>query len=810
MNSLTLFPAMPPRPPHDQQSTPPTTPQPSPATPGTPDPAPNRAATTGTPAARWPGARWIGSLNLRDLDEGTQVALTGSADFRRARLLIRDGASVRGYVDVAIRDTHLDRGELDRQLALLPHPDDTDPLAEPASAGIGRASLPSVTVVVCTRDRATLLRDALRSILASDHPDFTVIVVDNAPATTATRDLVRQEFHDPRLRLIGEPEPGLSRARNTGLRHATGTIVAFTDDDVVVDAGWLRQIAATFAGDAEVACVSGPVPTGELTTPVHAYFDARVSWSRNLRLRRFSMARPPRDLPLFPFSPAAFGTGANFALRRSAALALGGFDPALGVGTRTGGGEDIDMFTRVILAGHTLVLQPAAIVWHRHRGDLAALEAQARGYGTGLGAWLSKVARDPATARRALALAPRAAAQLLRLGQTTPRAAGRSVPRGRHGQTADGEGTAAARRVSPAAGLESTLGRELGRVRRVELRSLLRGPFLYAAERRSAGARRAAPSLRQALGAAEAGLRRPESRPGLACVVLAHTDPVQVRRLVDALDPFPVFLHVDVRTPDPVYQAMTRHLPERCVPLTRVRTGWARWENVAAEIEGYRAALAVSDASHIGLLSGTDYPLAGADEIRELFARNLGRSFAHIDTLPHPRWGQDHGFARLRYRHWVVGKHMLRLPIPRHLPAGVVFAGGSQMKILCREDAQAIVAAYDENPGLGRFWRRSWIPDETFIPSLLCTPRFVPGWATSHVPASLWWIDWGDTQRKSPSWLGPGDAGRVLSRRLYAGQPIPSLMARKFSTAASTALLDTIDRELLGRRHDSLAQKEMA
>src|SRR5687767_1821551 len=91
------------------------------------------------------------------------------------------------------------------------------------------------------------------------------------------------------------------------------------------------------------------------------------------------MADPPADPPTFPFCVGAFGTGANFALDRRTALALGAFDPALGVGTRTGGGEDIDMFTRVIREGHSLVVQPSAIVWHRHRAEPEDLIVRAPG-----------------------------------------------------------------------------------------------------------------------------------------------------------------------------------------------------------------------------------------------------------------------------------------------------------------------------------------------------------------------------------------------------------------------------------------------
>ncbi|WP_210411335.1 glycosyltransferase family 2 protein [Pseudarthrobacter sp. NIBRBAC000502771] len=341
----------------------------------------------------WPGARWIGSVDLEDLAQCSRFELENHHGYERARLLVRAAGAVRGFVDVPSPAGIVDRTDFEDALASL----------SPVPSFPPAVTNPLITVVVCTRDRTQQLRSALLTILALDYAHFDVVVVDNAPATHDTEELVRREFRDQRVRLVSEPVPGLSHARNTGLRHSSGEIVAFTDDDVVVDRSWLREIAAAFDAVPAAACVTGLVPAGELRTPTQGYFDSKVSWSRSLVPQVFSLANPPVALPKFPFSPGAFGTGANFALRRQPALRLGGFDPALGVGTPTGGGEDIDMFTRVLLEGHALVVQPAAIVWHRHRDGLEDLRIQARGYGNGLGAWMTKVMIDPRTARLALA-----------------------------------------------------------------------------------------------------------------------------------------------------------------------------------------------------------------------------------------------------------------------------------------------------------------------------------------------------------------------------------------------------------------------
>lgn len=296
-----------------------------------------------------------------------------------------------------------------------------------------------------------------------------------------------------------------------------------------------------------------------------------------------------------------------------------------------------------------------------------------------------------------------------------------------------------------------------------------------------------------------------DAAPELACVVLAHADPEHVHRLVEALDPFPVYLHVDARTTDEVFEAMTADLPARVTVLARRATAWATWGAVEAEIEGYRAALADDGVTHVALLSGADYPTASIAEIRALLREHRADSFSVSERLPYDKWGRTGGFDRLRYRHWAWGKRMLRLPVPRRLPRDVVFAGGPSSKILAVEHARAVVATYDEHPELVRFWRRTWSSDETFVNSVLNTPRFVPGWQEHHVgDVFLWWIDWGGPRKKSPPWIDTDALPRVLARRWTPEQVIPWMFARKFSTAASAAALDELDA-VYGLRQGAVA-----
>ncbi|MCG7596543.1 glycosyltransferase family 2 protein [Mycobacterium sp. PSTR-4-N] len=349
-------------------------------------------------APTWDGATWIGEVWVDALgadSDAPRYRLREASGFARACLLIRADGGPLGFVSLDVTDGTVDADRLRAAAAALPHPSAPPALPQPA---------PAITVVICTRDRVSMLQTALDSVRAVDYPDLEIIVVDNAAATDATHRYVAG-LGDARVRVIDEPRPGLSRARNTGLLAAAGDVVAFTDDDVVVDRHWLTAVARGFTRGDAVSCVSGLVPAAELRTPAQAYFDARVGWSTCLRARVFDWAAPPLDIPLFPFAVGHYGTGANFAVDRAAVIRVGGFDEALGAGSPSGGGEDLDMFFRLLRDGGQLVYDPASIVWHRHRASSEGLAAQSRTYGVGLGAWIAKIALDPAIAPRAFGTA---------------------------------------------------------------------------------------------------------------------------------------------------------------------------------------------------------------------------------------------------------------------------------------------------------------------------------------------------------------------------------------------------------------------
>ena len=256
---------------------------------------------------------------------------------------------------------------------------------------------PWVTVVIATRDRPDSLFRCLNSLLVQTYGAMNVVVVDNAPSSNATSDLIAGLFAGSgRVRYVREDRPGLAVAHNAGLKQALGDIIAFTDDDVVVEPDWVAAIASEFAQSGEIGCVTGMILPAELQTRAQYWTERHGGFGKGVVRRVFDLRDHRPDDPLFPFNAGTFGSGANMAFSREALLKIGGFNAALGAGTPARGGDDLASFAAVLQAGYKLVYEPRAIVWHYHRRGEAGLRRQAYGYGVGLGAYLtSLVLADP-------------------------------------------------------------------------------------------------------------------------------------------------------------------------------------------------------------------------------------------------------------------------------------------------------------------------------------------------------------------------------------------------------------------------------
>ncbi|RAG80299.1 glycosyltransferase family 2 protein [Streptacidiphilus pinicola] len=391
-----------------------------------PDTTHPEATPNGAHASAAERYRPVRVLELELGGPGTPLRPTGAAavpPFTPALVLVRLHGHPLGLVEVSAADADglrhavLDSagrelaGAIERHLA-------ADGERELAGAGphrclAARTALlrdpPPVSVVIGTHDRPTMLRDCLDSVFRVDYPEFEVIVVDNAPHSEDSAHLVRERYRG-RVRYLREPIPGLSRARNRALAVAGGRIIAFADDDTLVDPAWLAAVAECFALSEAIGCVTGLILAAELETAAQAALARHGDFGKGFVRKQWSLDDPPDD-PLFPFSAGRYGSGANMAVRTDLLRRLGGFELATGPGTHARGGEDLLAFLRVLAGGHALAYEPDAVVWHRNRLTDDALTTQAFGYGAGFSACLAaSVVREPQLAPALLRRLPRGVA----------------------------------------------------------------------------------------------------------------------------------------------------------------------------------------------------------------------------------------------------------------------------------------------------------------------------------------------------------------------------------------------------------------
>jgi hypothetical protein len=309
----------------------------------------------------------------------------------------------------------------------------------------------------------------------------------------------------------------------------------------------------------------------------------------------------------------------------------------------------------------------------------------------------------------------------------------------------------------------------------------------------------------------------------LAAVILAHGDPVQLRRLVAALDDMPIFLHCDAKTAPPMFEAMTRGLPRRVTVCERIPTRLASWSLVRAELTALRQAVARTRAEHIAVLSGSDYPLVSMQALVDELRAWRGRSYFRNVPLPFPGWGgsrgrQDGGLWRLQHRFLTFRDQVvhirgipLRWPVKRRVPPELTLRASSQWKIYARRHAELLLTVVDTRPDLLRFWRTTFIPDESFAASVLGSRAVVGSDALEPCLAQAWFMRWGP-RIEHPRWLTSADFDALADVRhaLPANPDVVTgdhgtdtavaharkLFARKFSAGVDTAVLDRIDREL--------------
>jgi glycosyltransferase involved in cell wall biosynthesis len=219
----------------------------------------------------------------------------------------------------------------------------------------------TITVILCTYNRCQTLAKALQSVAVSEMPTSTVwevLVVDNN-SHDETRQLVEDcaRRHPGRFRYLFEPKAGKSHALNAGICEAHGDVLAFIDDDVIVERNWLRNLTAALDGGAWAGAGGRILPEKDFSPPPWLPLDGPNNLGGILAL--FDLGADPTELDRPPF-------GTNMAFSRKMFEKYGGF--RLDLGPRPGSelrNEDTEFGRRLLAAGEHLRYEPSATVYHR-------------------------------------------------------------------------------------------------------------------------------------------------------------------------------------------------------------------------------------------------------------------------------------------------------------------------------------------------------------------------------------------------------------------------------------------------------------
>lgn len=217
-----------------------------------------------------------------------------------------------------------------------------------------------ISLIIPTHNRSEQLLKALESVVRQTLPATTweCVVVDNRSTDDTAQRFGEFAAAHPgfNLRMVHEPEPGVSYARNRGIAEAQAALVACIDDDERICEGFLAAYADFFETHPRAVVAGGRI--------IAEYVSGRPGWLS--KYTEMPIANP-MDFGdgVRPFPVGRVPGGGNMAFRRATALEYGGFDPSLGrVGRQLIGGEENDFFERLIRGGQTIWYVPGAVMWH--------------------------------------------------------------------------------------------------------------------------------------------------------------------------------------------------------------------------------------------------------------------------------------------------------------------------------------------------------------------------------------------------------------------------------------------------------------
>lgn len=216
---------------------------------------------------------------------------------------------------------------------------------------------PLVSIVICSHNRSVDVSECLEALMPQIGAEAEVILVDSASDPKNEAEMVKLAMLYPAVNLTRVDQPGLSLARNRGVHLAAGDWVVFLDDDAVPFPDWLEKLLATVTAASPTQAVIGG--------GIYPRWPANMNGEHLGKRWKMFLSLAEADRP-GSVTEGYTVNGANYAIRRSVLLDIGGFSEKLGrVGDSLISGDDCLVTSRVLDAGLGATFDPAFKVYHK-------------------------------------------------------------------------------------------------------------------------------------------------------------------------------------------------------------------------------------------------------------------------------------------------------------------------------------------------------------------------------------------------------------------------------------------------------------
>jgi hypothetical protein len=294
------------------------------------------------------------------------------------------------------------------------------------------------------------------------------------------------------------------------------------------------------------------------------------------------------------------------------------------------------------------------------------------------------------------------------------------------------------------------------------------------------------------------------NQPKIAYLILAHTDPIQLERLVKAIDYHAtIFIHVDLKSDIDTFKKIP-FPPHVHFIKERTNVFWGGFKMIEATLYLMRAALASQEKfSRIVLLSGLDYPIKPIEFIYDFFVQHPTRQFIKFLDVRESEfytsrivnyYFKDINLLPVAKLNKVIGKglEILAKPFKNKIPNNLIPCFGSQWWALTPECVEYALDYVDKNPAFSNFFRYTFAPDEFFFHTIIGNSPFL-----KDTDGFQKFTGRGTYKMANLHIIHPSLAKYYDENDFEEVKNSDKLFVRKVNTALSSKLLDLIDKELL-------------